>query len=117
MRLKSIERLFKIWAHFSKSPCIQKRHEPVFFLIKHNVRNVALNFVSCAHRSVFPKHLNRDELIIRRAARTDPLKTQWIGINQIIEDLAFEASVAMFIGLIEDLQVQGQQGQHLTFHI
>ncbi|KAI5735709.1 hypothetical protein M8J77_021730 [Diaphorina citri] len=45
------------------------------------------------------------------------LKTQWIGINQIIEDLAFEASVAMFIGLIEDLQVQGQQGQHLTFHI
>ncbi|KAI5752274.1 hypothetical protein M8J77_015447 [Diaphorina citri] len=30
-------------------------------------------------------------------------KTQWIGINQIIEDLAFEASVAMFIGLIEDL--------------
>ncbi|KAI5755922.1 hypothetical protein M8J77_020693 [Diaphorina citri] len=44
-------------------------------------------------------------------------KTQWIGINQIIEDLAFEASVAMFIGLIEDLQVQGQQGQHLTFHI
>ncbi|KAI5747410.1 hypothetical protein M8J77_014239 [Diaphorina citri] len=52
-----------------------------------------------------------------RAIFTFIEKTQWIGINQIIEDLAFEASVAMFIGLIEDLQVQGQQGQHLTFHI
>ncbi|KAI5717669.1 hypothetical protein M8J77_009411 [Diaphorina citri] len=51
------------------------------------------------------------------AASVHDKKTQWIGINQIIEDLAFEASVAMFIGLIEDLQVQGQQGQHLTFHI
>ncbi|KAI5744151.1 hypothetical protein M8J77_026145 [Diaphorina citri] len=50
-------------------------------------------------------------------SNTRVMKTQWIGINQIIEDLAFEASVAMFIGLIEDLQVQGQQGQHLTFHI
>ncbi|KAI5717201.1 hypothetical protein M8J77_001891 [Diaphorina citri] len=49
--------------------------------------------------------------------KTRKEKTQWIGINQIIEDLAFEASVAMFIALIEDLQVQGQQGQHLTFHI
>ncbi|KAI5725652.1 hypothetical protein M8J77_018284 [Diaphorina citri] len=28
-----------------------------------------------------------------------------------------ERENAMFIGLIEDLQVQGQQGQHLTFHI
>ncbi|KAI5748435.1 hypothetical protein M8J77_025490 [Diaphorina citri] len=51
------------------------------------------------------------------STREHQKKTQWIGINQIIEDLAFEASVAMFIGLIEDLQVQGQQGQHLTFHI